>query len=102
MAELSKKQEAVRRISTPLNRSRPRAKKSLPILRPDCQKWAAKKWLFGYDTYPALGRWRICSKPNATAARQKNRGTKATLFTPMPVKLLDAGRANALKGKPIK
>jgi hypothetical protein len=39
---------------------------------------------------------------NSTAARQKNRGTNQTLFAPMPVELLEAERANALKGMPMK
>jgi len=36
------------------------------------------------------------------AARWKNRGTNQTMFAPMLLKLLEAGRANALKGMPMK
>jgi len=41
-------------------------------------------------------------KPIATAARRKNRGAKQTVFAQMPVKMLEAGRADALQVKPIK
>jgi hypothetical protein len=41
-------------------------------------------------------------KPGATAARRKNRGAKKTVFAQMPVKLLEAGRAESLQAKPIK
>jgi hypothetical protein len=32
----------------------------------------------------------------------ENRGTNQTLFAQIPVKLLEAGRANALNGMPMK
>jgi hypothetical protein len=32
----------------------------------------------------------------------KNRGAKQTVFAQMPLKLLEAGRADALQAKPIK
>jgi hypothetical protein len=35
-------------------------------------------------------------------ARQKNRGTNQTVFAPILLKLLEADRANALKGLPMK
>jgi hypothetical protein len=35
-------------------------------------------------------------------ARRKNRGATQTLFAQIPVKLLEADRANALKGMPTK
>ncbi len=35
-------------------------------------------------------------------ARRKNCGTNQTVFVPMLLKLLEAGRANALKGMPMK
>jgi hypothetical protein len=36
------------------------------------------------------------------AARRKNRGATQTWFAQIPVKLLEADRANALKGMPLK
>jgi hypothetical protein len=35
-------------------------------------------------------------------ARRKNHDTNQTVFAPMLLKLLEAGRANALKGMPMK
>jgi hypothetical protein len=36
------------------------------------------------------------------AARRKNRDAKQTVFAQMPVKLIEAGRADALQTKPMK
>jgi len=35
-------------------------------------------------------------------ARRENRGTNQTVFAPILLKLLEADRANALKGMPMK
>jgi hypothetical protein len=76
--------------------------KMLPKTTTRLPKVSGQKGILGHDTYPASAGQPVCSKRDPTAARRKNRGTNQTLFAQMPGKLLEAGRANALKGMPMK
>jgi hypothetical protein len=52
------------------------------------------------DTSSALAGQRGSLMPGATAARRKIRRAKQTMFAQMPVKLLEAERADALQAQP--
>jgi hypothetical protein len=41
-------------------------------------------------------------KPDGIVARRKNQGANHTVFAPILLKLLEAGRADALQGMPMK